>query len=250
MRLFPTAIAVLSMLVAHTVCAQIPGQPQATPPPLAPGPLLNRAPGLSQWLVSITTGSDNIPEIPDAQTKYDERTLVTKSDPIRYEITLKTGGEKFEKWYVGSMVATVVPGVPTPSVSPIDQGLGRNGAMDFSATDFPGFEWLSRKTYIGVQNVEGVDCIVFHTNKEDGYKVADDTPPIVTGTATAPPQSGSTAYIAEEGRLPVLLIVGPTVTFYQFRATPSALALPPAVADAFAQQEARLRQLSAPAAAP
>jgi len=255
MRLICTILGAAILLHAGGLDAQTAAQ--ATPPPLAPGPLLNFAPASSQWLVSITSGS-NGPAIPNAQTKYDERVLVTKSGDIRYEITEKGDGEKLQKWCQGAMQATVVPGVSDPMFATSGASpRGNAGYTDYTKTDFPGFEWIRRKNYIGVQSMEGVPCIVFNEHSQDqppstATAAASPSPAAGPGAATATTlPTGNTAYISAEGRLPVLLVTDNTVTFYQFRTPPATiLTLPPAVAELFAEQEARLHQLAAPAGGP
>ena len=232
-------------------------QPQATPPPLAPGPLLSRAPAYSQWLVSIkyASGAPGASvSVPDAQTKYDQRTLVRKTGDIRYEVTVTADKQKTEKWCRGNVQATVIPGVADPEISQSgSRGRGNTGFADYSKTDFPGFDWISKGNYTGVQTIEGVPCIVFHTGSDSGSAPAASPAPAAGGgaAAIAIPSGGSTAYISDEGRLPVLLVTDNGVNFYQFEAAPTVpLVLPPKVQAAIDFLQARLQQAAAPAAVP
>jgi hypothetical protein len=225
--------------IASLVGAAAAQSPQATPPPLGPGPLLKRAPNFSQWLISSKLGSADAPLVPDANTKFDQRTLVRKTGAIRYEITAYVDGRRTEKWCQGDFQAAVIPGEANPIVTVRGANAVGGGFTDYSKSDFPGFEWISKRNYIGVQTMEGVSCIVFH----EGSKGGGDAP------STA---GGNTAYIAADTRLPVLLQADDgTATLYQMEAPPSTpLAIPPNVQASFDILQARFQRAAAVPAAP
>ena len=202
--------------------------PQATPEPLAPGPLLSRAPEFSQWLISVASGLTD-PTRPPKNTKYDLRMLVIKSGQIRHEISVTGDGHRSEKWCEGDLQATVFPGERNPSITSRSTTSGGNGGFtDYSKSDFPGFDWISARKYTGTQTMEGVPCIVFHDGPADNGALPSGTP---DPNAPPPvPKTGRTAYIAADSRLPVLLQVDGVTTFYQFEAPPATpLSLPPNV---------------------
>jgi hypothetical protein len=246
----------ISSLMTLQATAQ--GRPQSTPVPLAPGPLLNRAPAFSQWLISIKLASGApgaTVAVPDAQTKYDQRTQVTKTGDVRVEISVTADGRKSQKWCQGALQATIIPGVKDPEVAMAGGAIAERGNLgytDYTKSDFPGFEWISKKNYTGTQTVEGVPCIVFHEDSADGPAAPAASPAAgASSSASAVPQGGNTAYIAADVRLPVLLVTDAGVNFYQFEAAPSAqLRLPPNVQAAFDQLQNRLRQAAAGPAAP
>ncbi len=223
--------------------------PEQTPVPLAPGPLLNRAPDYSQWLVSSKSGPADAVQAPDQKTKYDQITRVRKTGSIRYEITANADGRRFEKWCTGNLQATVIPGVKDPQIAMASAvAKGNVGYTDYSQSDFPGFEWISRKNYIGTQSMAGVPCIVFHTGPDDtGAAALSGTAAPNPGAPVAIPKGGSTAYIAADSRLPVLLVADGSMKFFQFEAPPSTpLVLPPNVEAALDNITMRLRQAAAP----
>jgi hypothetical protein len=241
MRLFFVFIGFASLVRAQTAPSS-----QATPEPLAPGPLLDRAPAFSQWLVSVKAGA---PDAPDQKTKYDQRTRVRKTGPIRYEITLNADGHRYEKWCRGNLQANVIPGVDNPEVSMgSSASYGNAGFTDYTKSDFPGFDWISKGNYVGTQTMEGVRCIVFHSGPTGGAA----TSPVGAPAPNAKiPTTGKTAYITADRRLPVLLDVNGDITFYQFEAPPTApLALPANVQFAFDNLTSRLQQSAAKPAAP
>jgi hypothetical protein len=227
--------------------AQLPG---STPVPLAPGPLLNRAPDYSQWLVSVKSGTTSAVEVPTARTSYDQRTLIRKTGTIRDVITVTGTGQRTDKWCEGGLQASVTPGGGTPGVSMYTPtALFNTGYTDYSKSDFPGFEWISRNNYIGRQTMQGVDCIVF---RDPPAPDASSTPAASPAAASQViPPIGRTAYIAAEGRLPVLLQVDNVTTSYQWMQPPTApLTPPPAVQAALDQARARLDVAAKPPAAP
>jgi len=223
--------------------------PAASPVPLAPGPLLNFAPSFAQWLVSTTSGTAAA-VIPDAQTKYAERTLVRKTGPIRYEVTVYDDGRKVEKWCEGADQATIIPGIKNPELSN-GAGMAKGNIQftDYSKADFAGFEWISKGNYVGVQTMEGIPCIVFHVDTtDDGDTATPSTAGTAAGSATP---SGRSAWIDAEKRLPVLLQDDNVITFYQMEPAPTTqLVLPPDVQAAFNVSRAYRAQATAPNPAP
>jgi hypothetical protein len=217
--------------------------PQGTPEPLAPGPLLNRAPEFSQWLVCVKSGPSDGAQAPDQKTKYNQVTRVRKTGSIRYETTANADGRRYEKWCSGNLQATVIPGVKDPEVAMGGgEAKGNVGYTDYSKSDFPGFEWIATSNYIGTQVMAGVPCIVFHAGPG-----GDDDATHNPGAPAAIPKGGSTAYIAADSRLPVLLVADGAVTFYQFETPPATpLMLPPDVQSAFDHLTSVLRQAAAP----
>jgi len=186
--------------------------------------------------------------IPDQNTKYDERTLVTKTGDVRCEVSVNGDGTRTQKWCQGPYQAVFYPGVKDPQVMMSGGAeLGGVGFTDFSKTDYPGFGWISRKNYTGVQTVEGVACIVFHEDPKGIDGAATPAPaasPAATGNAAPTlPQGGSTAYIAADSRQPVLLVADGVTSLYQFEPTPaSPLTLPPSVAAAIQAVQANIER--------
>lgn len=233
--------------IASLFSAEASPQTQDTLPPLPPGPLLNRAPEIAQWLIAVKTGLLAAPQS-SKPVQYDQRTLVKKSGQIRYEITEYSDGRRFEKWCTGDYQAAIYPGGQDPVVSMRGATLhGAGGYTDYSKSDFTGFDWISRRKYIGTQSISGVPCFVFH----DG-PLAPGNQISANGSAPAAvPQTGKTAYIASETLLPVLLQVEAVTTLYQFQQAPAgALTLPPNVQAAFERLQGRIQRAAVPPASP
>ncbi len=224
--------------------------PQPTPVPLAPGPLLNRAPDFAQWLVSVKSGTTSAVEVPTQKTSYDQRTLVRKTGAIRDLITVTGTGQRTDKWCEGGLQASVPPGGGAPTVSMFSSLVRFNeGFTDYSKSDFPGFDWISRKNYTGRQTIEGVDCIVFHD--PPGPSTAATPAASPAGASPVIPPAGNTAYIAADSRLPILLQVDNVTTCYQWMQPPTVqLAPPPEIQAALDQARARLDVAARPPAAP
>jgi hypothetical protein len=220
--------------------------PQATPPPLAPGPLISRAPDFSQWMMSMKSGALDPTQLASPQNiKFDQRTLVTKTGPIRREISATADGQKTEMWLWDKYQATTATGHDDPTI--VMQGANARAGFfaDYSKSDFTGFDWISKNNYIGVQAMEGIPCIVFH---EGPAELPSGAP---ANGAPAIPESGSTAYISLQGRLPVLLQTDSAVVLYQWQQAPTTqLTLPANVKAAVDRIQARLTQAAAPPAIP
>jgi hypothetical protein len=205
-------------------------------------------------MISVKNGSVVQPAgFPDQATKFDQRTLVTKTGTIYHEGVAVSDGERREKWCIGNVQATILPGVSQPQLSSVG-GVGNADSSDYTQSDFSSFDWVSKKNYSAIATVEGVPCFVFHA------AIANDPVPDTTGTANlgapannpnGPPQippTGQTAYVAMDSHLPVLLASEGTIYFYQFQPAPSApLTIPPAVQAMISQEQAvRQQALAAP----
>jgi hypothetical protein len=209
--------------------------------------LIARAPAACQWLMSMKSGLATPTMLADPQTKFDKRTLVTITGPTRREINADTSGQKMEIWYTGGAEATFYPGQKDPTITLQGANVDARGiSNDYSKSDFPGFEWITRHNYTGVQMMLGIPCIVFHDGPVDVVAAnapVNPNPPI--------PQSGSTAYIAADSRLPVLLQTDGGFTMYQWEQPPSSpLTLPAAIQDALGSIQARVQREAAPPAIP
>jgi hypothetical protein len=161
---------------------------------------------------------------------------VAKAKTIYREERVFSNGKKFETWRVGAMQISALPGsgelaISEPSAS--DIGLTDPEAYtDYSKTDFPGFEWISKKNYLGVQEMAGRQCLVFKDSvsdlSEDAIAVAEENP---EGAPKIPVRRSPTAaWIDLETRLPVVLQKGDRKSAFVFGPTPAAmLTLPPKI---------------------
>jgi hypothetical protein len=237
--------ALLGAAILTHAQAQTAPQAAPTPPPLGPGPLLNRAPAFSQWLFSVKAGAADPRGALDPAQKYDQRTLVTVTNGVRREISAYADGHKTENWYASGVQATFTAGQTDPTITVAGANARAGGGIynDYSKSDFPGFEWISRHNYTGVALMMGIPCIVFHDGPLDPTP-AGATPPLI-------PQTGSTAFIAADSRLPILLQTDIEFTVYQWEQPPStALTLPVSMQSFINTMQTRYQQAVAPPAIP
>jgi len=133
-------------------------------PPLPAGPLIKRAPEFSQWAATtIAQAASKGEEAPGggaAKPKVLQRVQVTKTGPIRWLVTIEPTGNRLEAWCKGSLQIFMRPEWKEPMLSDASD---RDNPMrlDFSKTDFPGFEWISASNYKGIRKVDGRERIVF-----------------------------------------------------------------------------------------
>jgi len=223
MKLFPLLCAVL--IAASRVCAQ---QPAPTPPVLPSGPLLNRAPAFSQWLVTdmVPGGAKPGSDADSAGIKGTVilRTLITKTGPIVHQETADYRNLKQDFWIKGKVETAMFAGWKSPSIQPLSQ--------DYSKIDFPGFEWIAASNFTGIQKLLGTDCLVF-INGAGAAPSPGAAVPSATPRNGLPPDADpnrTTAWIALDSRLPLLLTGQGQIHVYQFRTAPQAIqTLPPAV---------------------
>ncbi len=226
--------------------------PKASPTPPSP-PFLNRAPALSQWLITIkasatanisgsdqssgddsdnsgagTSGSDSQAQAqPSAPPVL---TLVTKDKDVVFEIQTTEMGGRFDIWHFGGATA-VKAGTGPWNLVP---GLGGSfETPDYSKEDFSGLDWLSASNWAGKQDVMGFHCLIFK-----GKAVTSQTSKQGPGESEEHPQRGEepvTAYIDDQTRLPIVVVYkvrGDERTLariYQYRPTPQPLTVPPEI---------------------
>jgi hypothetical protein len=215
-------------------------QPQATPLPLpAHGPLVKRAPEIAEWLVSITSGTDNPVKVPDTSTKFASITLVCKSGSMREEVSNDAQGQRTQRWCEGSVEALLLPGQTDPQIS--TGGAGFNlGYVDYSRSDFAGVDFITRHL-----------CYEFQDGVPDATSSLA-TPPPANATPTTLPSVGNTAFISVQTLLPVVVDASGVVTLIQFE-TPSfggTINIPKNVQDELDAKSNKVKQLTTEAAAP
>jgi hypothetical protein len=200
----------------------------ATPelPPLPPGPLIQkRAPEMCQWLVSIVgvnpATSSRTGASPEALKGFwASQTMFTKTKDILRQEFYDQKESIWTTWCVPGFEITIWPDGRNWIVQTM-QKIDAKGPppvlyIDFSKSDFPGFEWLSVNNYAGIQNVHGNKCIVF----KDKVLVDPEHGIYVPGTA----------YIDFDSRFPVELLEGSVDRTYDFKNPPAGiLTLPPLV---------------------
>lgn len=218
---------VLFLLLAIPALAQQPAPPA--------GPLLKRAPEMSAW--TVTFSASRPPEKPpetaaEKPPESPRRVSVTKTGDIRHAVIVDAEGRKTEMWSAPGIQAFLRPGWKEPLLS---DGANAFDAffVNFAATDFPGFEWISAKNFRGIEKAGERDCLVFQ----------DKAAALDRGTPAEP--GGQlpvlTAHVDLSTRLPVKLDNGGEVATFRFAPPPSAkLALP---ADVLAAIGARAQQL-------
>lgn len=204
------------------VSAQESSSTQTVRAELPPGPLLKRAPEAAQWVIihkaegGRKDDKGNVQAAPpDAK---DFRAVVRKSKNV-YQVEITTGGKAdVEKWCLGDLQITKMPNAQLPVVS---NGGEQDGYyMDFSATDFPGLEWIAAKNFVEVRNVGGVDCLIFRDRVTVSPELALD----------------AEAAINLETRLPVSLQMGEALTTFRQETPAFATLTPPADIAAIAKQ--------------
>lgn len=235
----------LTGLVLAAAAAWVPGvaAQSRVEQALPSGPLCaTRAPDVAQWQViykaqplpkPAASGATAAPAPakPTEPDGADFQKTITKNRTL-FHVQWTTGSRfAVEKWCLQDVQVTTLPNAQLPVIStPSERD---DYYMDFSKSDFHGFEWISGKNFIGVQSIGGVECLVF----KDTLK----SPEGETLEALA--------VVDYKTRLPVSLQVGEGLTTYQFSAAPSSQLNPPAKIASLADQwRKRLKQarLSSP----
>lgn len=254
-KLFLTAL----LLVSSSSAWAQQGAGATNVPPLPQGPLLKRAPEFSEWVITYAMSqpvaadkkgdkSGRAPEVqpqpgPDiaqGTPATPKRVIVTSAGPVRHVVTIDSDGRKTEAWCKGNLQVFDKPEWSAPVVT---DGLNLDDALriDFSKTDFPGFEWISPSNYRGVQKVGERDCLIF-----SDVVVANKD--VVARTATEAQDEAkysAKAYVDLERRLPVWGNLGGEIMTIKFSDTkPGVLALPPRVQTVIDQRSEALKRMT------
>ncbi|MGA3171688.1 MAG: hypothetical protein ABSE62_11830 [Chthoniobacteraceae bacterium] len=177
--------------------------------PLPDGPLLKRAPDNSQWRVIFTYGPGPIP----AGTNLVLEADVIKTKPFWNATVIMSDSTTIECWGDGNQRYEITPTRPAhifKETIDVETGVDYTPESPFvycyDKTDFPDFDWVSAKTFIGY-------------DKSRTYLVFQQSP-----------QSAEFAWIDEKTRLPVLWQKDKEVRQFIYGATPTTrLVLPPNV---------------------
>ena len=232
------------------------------PPPLPPGPLIERAPDYSTW--TITFQGHHLEGKEPLKTGTNDKSVSKDKEPVTMVSTvIKTGstileqnvdaeGRRHHIWHFSGL-RIMVASVSNPMVCP-DYGGGDIFSTSFASSDFAGFDWLSPNTYWGMAKYQGYDCIVFKgtvsplTVMAQKEERADIEQARALGHPMAVAKVPAIAYVELKTRLPLFAQFGQEKRFYHYSSAPtSPLALPPKIADFVKAYAEQIQRLSAPA---
>jgi len=207
--------------------------------------------------MATKSGTIDPAQLSSPAVKWDRQTLVTKSAPIRYEITTGTDGQRTDTWFASGCQATFYPGQKDPAMVMKGANIRARGGdttySDYSKSDFKGFDWVAKGNYIGIQTLAGHACYVFQSPVDPKLAAATAANP---GAPAVIPASGNIAFIAPYPsaptvRVPILLKTDEGVTFYQWGSPPPGpLSLPASVQSFVSMMEAREKAATGPPAIP
>lgn len=253
-------LLMLFILIGSVLFASAQQQVSQDPalPPLPPGPLINRAPDFSKWIVTYSGFQEKQEGMLKSQTVSNsgndektpaliQRTVVVKTGTNRHITEIAVDGRQTEVWVKGGLEAFMRPEWKNPVLS---DGSNPYDAlrMDFSHTDFPGFEWINASYYKGISIMEGRKCILFKAfiSRLDGVTALKALGDAASQSDEPADESGikTSAYIDLETRLPIALQKGGELALYQFQAPPIAeIALPSNVQDAINQRAKHIQEV-------
>ena len=169
---------------------------QQAPEPTAP--YVRNAPPVSVWKVLFTKRKAAPPE---AAAQYpgsmDLKEMdVTKANTTRHEVIIYNAGQITNRWFIAEKVIYTNEGNPTIFVF---DTLDENSKLmfpNYTASDFPELQWISRASYAGLQKVGNEVC--YYYSEPDGTRQA---------------------WIAQATGLPVAYTDGGTAQSYSFKET-------------------------------
>jgi hypothetical protein len=180
------------------------------------GPLLNRPPDFSQWIVTFsyaderarsqTASTSSVGPPPPAYLKLRPRTVTTiETNRLVHEIIAVIAGPQQNKWYIGNVQYWKIADEPNWYVNKP----GPTGSIEDSYTPLPpsGFrdlDWITEATYADTENYAGRQCLVFKST-----------------TTADKVDKARVAYIDIKTRWPVEVRIAGEVRTYEFVAPPS-----------------------------
>lgn len=228
------ALTAVSLIALAAACAAQSTGPGANRAELPPGPLLNRAPDSAEWEVSYhasgipNAGGAAVPLEPSTDDSRSYKATIAKSKDV-YHVEVAKGGEKIDKWCIGSAQVTTSPNAQLPIVSLKGNDQGDPFYVDFSKADFPGLQWISKNNFAGVTNNGSADILLFRDELPDA--TGEKVPAI--------------AAIDMKTRWPLYMRVGEAVTLFEnIRASSVQVLPPPDVAARVNAGQERLRKAS------
>lgn len=196
-----------------TLCAQ-----DSEKQPLPPGPLIQkRAPDYSQWTIKVAPRPDKPKAEPvkndaapgkEEKPYWGEMVSITKTENIMLRRTMDAQGQTWNTWCIEDFQTTISPDEKSLMMQSrsLDPNVPASNYEDYSQTDFPGFEWVSAKSYAGIKLINGKKCILFQGKGRSDVEGKDG--------------GDLMAYINLETRYPVALIIGNDCRTYEFQAPP------------------------------
>lgn len=164
-------------------------------------PVQLRAPEFARWV--ITTNPQKGGE--GSKESYDRKTVITKSKSIMHESSVSRSGKRRERWVIGKYQYSQAG--PKGEFLPYTRESFRHTVnpdryIDYSVTDFPGFEWVKQENFTGIKKAMGRDCLVYS-------------------------QDNMTAFVSADRRLPVGLVKDGKQFVYEFQPAPQVMLTPP-----------------------
>lgn len=142
------------------------------PPPLPPGPLLQKMADYSAMQITYSRPDDqaklaaSAKAPPPAPTFFPtvpiRKLTLTRTKPIWHAVRVDIYGNSVGKWYDGAEYFYEVAGISQPLYCDTKVDGFRSAAVpDFSRCDFPDMDWVSPQTYVGVEAMGAGKCLVF-----------------------------------------------------------------------------------------
>lgn len=253
-----TTLCALTLLVFQAADGFTQATSDGEQPVPPPGPLIQkRAPEFASWVISVRLPGDTAkkpneqagqnPE-PKDQAKADApkegtpKFAVIKTGKIYHVRLVDAQKQTWDVWSDGSVTATVpAKGGDAAFVAPPGDRDSVNPLyVNFSKSDFSGFEWISASNYRGIKNVMGQQCLVF----SDKVKIPSE--PASNGDKSAPTTpdqfESKVACVNAETRLPVALTDASGISTYKFLTPPTAMQTLPASVVSLVQKQHELEQ--------
>ncbi|MDR0533798.1 MAG: hypothetical protein LBH01_07575 [Verrucomicrobiales bacterium] len=145
------------------------------------------------------------------------QTTVTITGTIRHEERIFDKGDRLDQWANEQACVERIPGISQLNVR-IDNTLTQN--------NFPGFTWINKSNFVGIQKHQGTDCLVFSQRLylEQITLPEHFDPAMVSGEEN---KVNATAYIQVSNRYPVELTFDGETRAYTYLQPPSSMQVIP-----------------------
>jgi hypothetical protein len=204
-----SSLACVLLLIFNSACLFGEGvDPKARPTP-PPGPLIQKhAPSFSEWVVTTSFGVPEKSASPAVESKDDKKNpdakvVIIKTGNVIRTIVCDPDGKIWNVWNQNALRVVVAPnGKDIGHIKAPEVWESNRFYLDYSNSDFSGFDWISPQNFEGLIDYQGKKCLFFRVKNSSG---------------------DSLAYTDLETRLPMAHFDGTSLTTYQYEAPPSAM---------------------------
>ena len=208
-------------------------QPSPLATALPTGPLISKhAPEYASWTVMHSVlvpenKSVSGKETEDQKYQFIQKGTdeITKTQSLRHIRKIAENEKDLNIWIMGDREVIKRPEWSSPYIISEIRSLNNPYPVDFSATDFPGCQWISSANFKGIQKINGKDYMLFEEGMPEYSPKKKSTDSDQDPLAIY--KCKKSAYVDLLTRLPLMIKIDDDIMSYNFGTTPSSMLVYP-----------------------